>query len=311
MATDPNSIVRGPAIVTYNDVTMYTESDIIVTPNIETIKIPSSVYGDADVRLSDISHSITFSPIGKWAYRTAILPHATPRIGDSIFGATARDLVIQTRAGKRITYKRAAVTKMPDIHFGTVAPLFGQVTLQTFGDPTVEWSDAAKHAVIAAMDFDDNSFDPGDIVTQPYSLAWGAESPWNDFSTENGVDVSFDLATAPVRVDNDGTVDLTLENLVVTAKFAPVGVSEADILSLLKIQGDGVARGLSLGNINSNSLVIAGTGVHFTIYRAAPIAGPTRFGRTILRAGEVAMISTRQYVAGALQPLFRADTAAP
>lgn len=300
---DRSTIIRGPALVTFNSVSFYSRDDIVATPKINTFKIDSSMHGQVDERLSDVLWEITFTPVGKWAGLATLFPYATPVVGSSVFGATDKNLVIQTLAGQQITYKAAAVTKMPDVVLSAAKTLIGSVTFTAIGANNTEWTDAAKRAVIASVAFSDTSFNPADIKTQAYSVAWGSTSPWNAIKTESGVTLSFNVSMDPVVTDSDGTVDMTLKDVEVTAKFTPVGVSEADLLALLKVQGSGIARGASLGG-NKNDLVVTGTGVTVTVYDASPKDGPSKFGQTTLRAGEVSLVPIRKFTAGVGQPLF-------
>ncbi len=311
MSISRTTIIRGPAIITYDSVVMYTEDDIILTPGLTTFDVPTSMFGKADVRLDDIVTEVTFKPVGNWGYRSVLYPHANPTIGSSLFGATDKDLTIQTLAGQLLTWKAAAITKMPDLTLSANKTMFGSATFVCIGANNTAWTDDAKRAVVAANDFSDVSFDPADILTQPYSLAWGAVSPWDAIETESGVVMTFELAAQPVTTDSEGTIDMTIEGVEVTAKLTPVGISEAQLLALLKIQGTGVTRGASLLTLNSNDLVASGTGVHVTLYDSVPTEGPFRFGRTVLRTGEIAFKGIRDYSSGAGGALFRLDTAAP
>jgi len=311
MSSNRTTIIRGPAIVTYDSVVMYTEGDITFRLVLTRADINVSAFSKVDERLDDITTEVSFTPAGVWAYRTVLLPHTTPSIGSSIIGATDKDLVIHTLAGKTITVRACAITSMPQVNFGTTQQLWGAVTFTGVGTNTTAWSHASKRVLDATATFSDTSFDPTAILTQPYTVAWGASSPWNAITTEDGVRVSFELDAQPVKVDSEGTVDMTLENVQVIARMKPVGVSEADVIALLKAQDTGAARGVSLQSHNSAVLNISGTGVYFRIYKAAPVEGPLAFGRTTLRAGELAFIGTAEFATGARQPLYYHGTAAP
>lgn len=312
MAIQRQNIIRGPAIVTYDSEVYYSEDDIIVTPNIETMQIPSSVNGNEDERLVNITHEITFTPVGKWSHVKKLLnTFATPVIGGSIFGSTDKDLVINTVGGQKITYKAAAITSLPQVRFSSVNRLLGSVTFTAIGANNTAFDNAAKRIVQASEAFNDDSHDPDDVLTQAYSVAWGSTAPFDALETEDGVTVSFNLSLQPVQTDRDGIVDMTVENVEVMAMLTPVGLSEANMLTLMKLQGTGVQRGASLGAMNSNDLVITGTGVYAAIYGAAPKQGPMRFGRTVLRSGQVGFVATRRYDDGALEPLYLLADAAP
>lgn len=311
MAIDRTTIIRGPATVTFDSQVMYTEDDIILRPILSRFDVGTSAYGKVDERLDDIIYEVTFTPVGKWGYATKLCPHTTPSIGSSIIGATDKNLTINTLAGRLITLNAAAVSKMPDIRFSSSKPLWGPVTFTAVGKNTTAWTDAAKRISDASAAFADTSFAPADIVTQAYTVAWGSAIPFATLQTEDGVTVSFEMSTQPVKTDLDGTVDMTLEDVQVIVRMIPVGLSETHILTLLKTQGTGVTRGASLGVLNGEILNISGTGVYFRLYEAVPVEAPFRFGRTALRTGEIAFMGAATFTTGARTPLFYLGTAAP
>ena len=310
MTLQRSTIIRGPGIVTFDSQVFYTEGDIVATPTIETFKIGTSMYGDVDERLDNIIWELAFTPAGQWkaGHLPVLWPYTNPTIGSSIFGAADKNVVVQSLAGQQMTFKAGAVTGMPDIILSAGKPAIGQVTMQCVGADNTAWSDSAKRAAVAAVAFSDTSFDPTDIKTAAFSSAWGAVSPWDDFQTQEGWVISFEVSLDDVRTDTDGLVDKTLGNIGVMAKCVPVGISETQLLALLKIQDTGIARGVSLSG-NSNDLVIDGGAGNpkVTINQASPKEGPFRWGRTVLRAGEIGFVATHEFVTGARQALFAVE----
>ncbi|GEM_PF-5047975 len=308
MTISASDIIRGPAIIFIGATAIYTEGDIETVERIETFDISTAMFGpQTDQRVDAILQEISFTPSGDWAYRTALLPYLNPTIGSSIF--TGQDVHIHTAAGVKKTLHNAAITQMPSLIFSTNKELFGDVTITAIGADNTAWSDAAKRQSITSEAFSDTSFDPDNIITQDYAVSWGASSPWDDIESEEGVTIEFDLQLEPVTTDSQGIVDMSIANLGVTARLMPVGVTEAEMLALLKIQGAGMRRGRSLRN-NINDLVIAGASntVRATINQASPVAGPTRYGQTTLRHGELGFNSVREFSMGAVQPMVVLDT---
>jgi hypothetical protein len=103
MAIDRATIIRGPAIVTYDSQVMYTEDDIILRPILSRFDINTAAYGKVDERLDDIVYEVTFTPVGVWSYYSKLFPHTTPSIGSSIIGSTDKNLTINSIAGRLIT----------------------------------------------------------------------------------------------------------------------------------------------------------------------------------------------------------------
>ena len=186
----------------------------------------------------------------------------------------------------------------------------GQVEISAVGKNDVDWSDNSKRFVQEAVAFSDSGFDPDTILTQPYTTAFGSATPWDDFETEDGIEVSFDLSFTPRKTNTHGTVDLRLSGFGVSATFTPVGISELQYNALFGIQGTSVARGASIGGA-ANTLSIVGAGVYFAMYGAVPVDGGLRFDANTGRCAPITLRAVRKYAAGALKPLFYVGTAAP
>lgn len=309
---DRTNIIQGPAIVTYNSQVFYTEGDITVTPQVNTFDVMASAFGKVDERLDQITYEIGFTPAGQWVagHLPVLWPYQNPSLYSSIFGATDKDLTIQTLAGSLHTYKAAAVVSMPEIFLGATKTPIGAITFRAIGENDTEWSDEAKRAVIAATTFADTSFDPAQIKTAPYTAAWGSTSPWDDIETESGWTFSFDVSIEDRICDSQGMVDGIITSVGVMAKCVPVGVTEANILALLKLQGSGVARGASLAG-NAANLVITGPSAGYplvTVYNCAPKECGFVFGQSSLRHGELGFVAIRKFTTGAATALFNVSS---
>jgi hypothetical protein len=300
----------GPGILTFDSQVFYSAGDIIATPTIDTFKIPTSMYGEVDERLNDVIWEITLTPAGQWSagHIGVLWPYTNPTIGGSVFGSSDKNVVINSLAGQQMTFKAGAVTGMPDIILSAGKTPIGQLTMQCIGADNTAWSDSAKRAAVAAVAFSDTSFDPDDIKTVPISAAWGAVSPWDDISTQDGWVISFDMAFTDIRTDTDGLVDRRIANVGVMAKCIPVGISETQLLSLLKIQDTGIARGVSLSG-NANDLVLDGGSGNpkVTINQASPKEGPFNWGQESNRTGEIGFVATMEFATGARQALFAVE----
>ncbi len=312
MATiDRTTILKGPAVVIFNSVNYYTEDDITLTPRIETFDVPSSINGTESQRYSNIVMEVSFKPKGEWSHAKALwAAFANPVIGSSIYGGSDKDIVIHSLDGRKMTLKCAACVSPPELHFSTVNTMVGSVTFRALGENNVDWTDASKRIVESAQAFAVAAQNPDSVITQPYKVSWGS-SPFANMETEDGIRLSLDVSLNPTTVDSYGIVDETIENVVVSARFIPVGLTQTQYLTLLKIQGAGVTRGASLGAVNSNTLEVVGTGVYAGVNGAAPTQGVFRYGRNVLRLGEVAMQAQRKFSAGVAQPLFVLADAKP
>lgn len=309
MSLDRALIIQGPAIVTYKSQTIGTVGDITATPNISRFEIDSSLKGKLDERFTQVVWDITFQPLGTWstALLAVLFPYADPTYGESILGSGSDDdVVVHGQDGTKVTFHNAAVTRMPSVNFSTKAVLFGDMTISAIGKNDTEWSNANKFFTSASEAFPGFACDPADVLTDLYSHAWGASSPWDDFDTEAGLQIDWSLNIQQRTADACGVVDLILQGLTAEAKAVPMGPTDAEVRTALGIQGTGARPGASL-NASSNDLVISSDNVSATLYAAALTNAPSVWSRENLRNGEVVWTATRGYTAGppaAMDPVF-------
>jgi hypothetical protein len=298
------SIVRGPAIVTFGGATFYSKDDIKLTTENETFDIDVSAYGKVDERVNRRKMTVSFTPSGAWAALATLFPYGSTVVGSSVFG-TDSPLVIQTLAGTTLTFAAAAVTRMPSLHLSASKTLFGPVEFTCLGRDNTAWSATSSVYTTASNPFSDTSFVESGIITQSYSIAWGSSVPWNSLQTKDGVAVEFELGLDPVETDAEGLVDMTLTRLTAVAKMKPVGLTEAQVLAALGLQGTGAARGRSL-NAGGQTLNINGASGQVNIaLNGANLKGAEQlFGAKSLRVEQIAFVTTRNFASGVPGPVF-------
>lgn len=217
-------------------------------------------------------------------------------------------LIIHTIAGKVITFHVAAVTVMPEFLGSAVQTPLGSVSFEVFRKNGIAAStDDSRYSVSTSAFSFDSSFDPAQIVTQPYEAAWGS-SPWDAFSSKNGFRVSFPISLTPIEDDACGIIGRRLSAVAAEVRGQPTNVSESDALTALKLQGTGAGRGRRIVGSNLN---LSGTGVYVRVYGASLVAAPLGFGSQIDRAGEFVWRSARTFTSGVPGPVFLVGTAAP
>lgn len=301
------SIIRGPAVVQFDSASFFSKGDIELELGLETFDVETSAHGKVDERVVERVTKVRFTPAGEFENLGVLWPYGAAVIGSSIFGATDKPLVIQTLAGKQLTFAAAAVTKMPSLILSATKTLLGDVEFTCLGTDNEAWTETDNLVAIASVAYADTTFAPASIITQPYAAAWGASSPWDAIKTFDGWTVDFDAGFEPVRTDTDGIIDMTFSALSVGASCQPVGITEQQMIDALKVQGAGNARGRSM-QANSNDLVITGTGVVVTVKKAQFKTGPMSFGPRSPRVGTVQWIATRPFSSGAAGALFTVAT---
>lgn len=306
-----NDILRGPAIIQFQDQTFYSKGDIAVALNQTTFAIEASRFGGKiDDRVDQISHTISFIPVGEWEALAVLFPYATAVIGSSVFGVD-KTLTIWTVDDKKRVYKAGAVTQMPNIELGATRTLLGQTQFTCLHADASDWSTANSLFTDSAEAYPgDAGFTPANIITQPYACVYGGDAPWSSFRTKEGIVISFALQLAPETNDWKGLFDMTFQGLEVTATLQPEGVTPAQVLALLKHQGDGAVRGRSLGS-GAPNLDIVGTDVFVRLSAAAAFAGAEAYGAMARRVGPMQFRATRSFTDGGLNPLFFVGAESP
>ena len=311
MSIDRATIISGPAKVTFGGQTFWSKGDITLKPTVSRFEIETSRFGRVDERISDKSIVLSFEPSGRFNSDIAAVlwKYATSTIGESIFGATDSALVIHTVAGRKVTVHNAALTSMPDINLGVGKTIQGNVEFTGLLKNSTDPSAANSYYTSEAETYTgDTGFDTSDILTRAYSAVWGSTSPWNGFNTEDGVTLSFDLTLAAQLVDGLGTIDMTLQELQVTASAIPVGPTVDDLLAKQGINA--TALGTSVQDA-SDDLILEGTGVYCAVYNAAIVESEVIHGAEAKALGNTEWIATRTVTAGVADPLFYISTAAP
>ena len=311
MSIDRSTIIRGPAKVTFGGETFWSKGDISLKPTVSRFEVETSRFGRVDERFSDKSLVVSFEPSGRFttALAAVLWPFPATSIGASIFGASDSPLVIHTVAGQKVTIHNAALTSMPDINLGVGTTIQGDVEFTGLLVNNADPSDANSYYTSAAIAYDgDTGFNTSDIPTLAYGSAWGAVSPWDSFNTEEGWSLSFDLSMRNELVDGLGTVDMTLQELQVTATSIPVGPTVEDALAKQGINATALGSSVQAA---SDDLIISGTGVYVAMYSAALVENDIGYGNDRKTIGSADWIATRTVTAGVADPLFYISTAAP
>lgn len=307
---DRTLIISGPAKVTFNGATFFSKGDIETDIDQETMELETSLHGKVDERVLNITGKISFEPAGEWESLSVVWPYGSYAIGASIFGSSDLPLVIHSLDGKTYTFAAAAITKMPNIICSTVKTLIGPIEFTAIRAKDTPWGTADSFLAIASSAFSETAFNPSDILTQPYDLSWDTSptggAPWDDFESLEGVVFEFPMSVTPVGTDRDGILDYRLQKLAAMARCIPIGPTTAEILTALKIQGSGAARGRSL-NI-ARDFVADGTGVTVTLKNAGMKSGGYAFGQPPKnRNKEVTWVATKN-PADLSVPLFTVGT---
>ena len=286
MAIQRNNILRGPGTVIIDGVALHDASGITCDVDVATQEIPSSISGPIDTIKTDQIGKVTLTPVGEIssALLTLLYPFQTPNPGASIMGSTDKPLVISSRAGTKVTFHNAALSKIPDLLLSPVKTAFGQAEFTALLANGKLPTDANSFFAVATAAYADGEPGRNGLSGCHYTGTWGSGNNALVIpDTQDGWTVSFELQLDPVTTDSQGTTDYTFGGLTVRASCTPLGLSESQILGALPILR---GRGASMAGLN-DLVIESDGGLIVTLKKCTAVTGPLQWGTTTLRAGEL------------------------
>lgn len=227
-------------------------------------------------------------------------------------------------------YQNAAMTALPSLTFAAGETLLGDCTITALYHPylTPASPDAlVRFATWTAPTEAMLTVDEGEIITAAPRVRWAAvsvdaftvddpaDAPWKNFSTLNGMKVSFNLSTAPDSTDRRGTQNLTFLGLTVSAVATPVSYDPADEITdetvdlLLQHADGGLVRGASLYSGDGKQLLVqvqyGGDTMQFAITNATVARAAAAYGSNSARNGDLEWSSVRTLSAGVPAALYQ------
>ena len=304
MATTRQSIVRGPGTVTFNSVKLFDADGITAEVESSTQEIPSSIAGNIDTIKTDQIGKVTLTPVGEIssALLELLYPYQTPNPGASIMGSTDKSLVISSRAGTKVTFLNAALSKIPDLILSPVKTAFGSAEFTALLANGKLPTDENSFFKVETAAYSDGEPGRTGLSGCHYVGTWGSgQGALTIPDTQDGWTVSFELQLDPVTTDSQGTIDYTFGGLTVRASCTPLGLTEAQIMAALPILS---GRGASTATTKNLVIAAANPGLTVTLNNAALVTGPLAWGSTTLRAGQIGFVAHRAISNGTLGALY-------
>lgn len=241
--------------------------DIKTAIGFSTFDVPYGENGKKDPRIKAVDLSISLLPVGVLSQDLLnfLFYALTKRRGESLLRTTDVSCQLVPKAGgEALTFSSVYVSKMPQIRVKSTETALGEFTLRGILPLNTNWSAAAaRFAYVAnAAAPAAAEIDPATIITSAAQLAWGAQTPFTSIKTSEGVAIDFDMKTKDDEVDDDGLVDVWLEELTPKVKLSsPRSLTIKNLLDrMAELQGTGTGRG-DRANKYPVDLTVQGTAV--------------------------------------------------
>lgn len=205
--------------------------------------------------------------------------------------------------GVTYTFHNVAITALPDFNAKATETAFGEATFTAYRKFGVEATDTASFYTRTIEAVEDDGFDYGNVITEAFELRWGEAKPWNKFTSDKGVTVSFNLELREVEDDASGITTHQIQDITVEATARPNGLNEKHIWEKQRVQGAGAGRGSRL-SLNADFLDLVSEHFFLRLSGAVLTTTPAIFNRSEARVGEVVWRATRQFRNGSQLPLF-------
>ena len=255
-------------------------------------------------------------PLGFWnaGAINGLFPYQPDMRGIELFPDSA-DLpfIIQTTAGKSMTFAKAALMESPSISFTPTKAMFGAAKWTCLRATGTTGSTAGNFVTIATSAYTAPAITPSAILTGRYVLSFGdgAVAPMNNIQFKDEVAFSVKIGTKPIMVQGV-IVGYWLDSVTAQVTFEPVNLSESDLYASLEpMDGTGSGAGTDVSGLGG-ALTVTGqaTGQPILTFPLGFASDSSLKFATDGRVGKITVEAMRKAVSGVLQPLYALTTAA-
>jgi hypothetical protein len=309
------TIIRGPAIITFNSMSYYFKEGVSVKPVKKTTEILTDFFGRIDSRLESIMVEIEGTPAGELRSAAKFYPYgpsnisAASAVGSSIFTASDLPLVLATKAGLTTTFSRGGIAKSPTLFLSPRKTAYGSMVFRAIGKRSTQQTTSTWLKAIASASFTDTTFDDSKVKTDIYSAALGSRSsPYNAMGARTGFELEPVYELDDAEDDGVGIADTFITSVAWKLRFAPNNLTEAQLDTLANWQDtDAIIPGQSLSRGPSGakeSLVITADALSATLNAVGIQQVENGFGVKVDRNGMVEWVTRQTFTTGAPDPLI-------
>jgi len=295
------SVDTATEIITFNSLARFRDGAPIVTATLGTLPTGLSAGLYYLHKLSATTGTLHTSEANALAGTSAVNLTAS---GTGISRIIEQEyLKIITLTGDQYMFHNTAVVASPDFNGSAASTAIGEVTFEAFRKFGTAPTNANSFFTKSTGTTLDTSFDPSNIVTQAYSLAWGASLPWSALSTRAGIKATFPLSVEAIGDDASGLSTRRINSADAAFSCTPIGVTEDDVYTKLVLQDTGAGRGRRLTSTD-NLLLSDGSSVYLQLYGAVLQPGSFNYDKALDRVGELTWKPTRTFASGVAKALY-------
>jgi hypothetical protein len=301
--------IHGPAIVQFNGVSYYFKTGLKVAVKSRAVNIDTDAFGVIAKAKADIVVELTGTPVGQIdsTSLTGQWPYVPANIGASVFGASDVPLIVQTiNDGQQITWSRGAITKYPSVLLsatkGTIYK--GDITFSCLQASSFTPTSTTAWKSIASEAFADTTFAGSKVRMAQYVAAWGSSSPYSAMLAQEGFELTPAIKCENIVDDNFGVIDMVLKSMEGSVKFKPSSLTEAQIDTLIELQGSSAMLQGAVPADTGHNLVITSSLLVATLVQAGAVDYDLMYATGKLRAGEVMFNNVMTFTSGAPNAIF-------
>lgn len=231
MSIDRTTLLRGPGVITYDSASIHSTDDILVTLVEEYSDKITSGFARTGRALKNRYLEVKATP-AMWTDLAKIFPYASAQIGDTVYGATDKPLVITPRNGAQLTLTNAAITALPSLKLASGQPTFkGAITWTCLVANATSASVMDNFYVLgaAASNVLLTGFTAANVKASRYTGTRNSVT----LRSDQGFDIDFSLSLEWDQPDGEPYTQARISALNVSAKCRPVGLTEAAYAALL------------------------------------------------------------------------------
>ena len=298
MSTSPtmqrSELVRGAGSLLYGNTKLFSKEEINAGIDIETWRPNVATHGEDAPRISNATGEIKFTPVGRLTQAILDLLYPskfqTPLPGMRLFPNADVVLTIHGMDGKKVTFKSACPSAMPDLTLSPKKTAIGESTFKAVIANGAAREDAGSFYEETEEAWAE-TFDPTTIITCPYRAKWGM----TELFSKEGFNIKFEVSLEEIIVDGIGTIDYQVKSVAATCSFAPVNMTVAQLMAAMKPEGIALGSSLRQGKNLRICATVAG-GLAVTLFDAAVDNGGAQWKTDDSRIGEITFRASRELV---------------